>query len=154
MKRTFAALLIPAALLLMSCADTSQGDVSATASDAVVATTTIRTHPQTPVVATQVPAPLTAKKPGGSMPAHFCGFTHYSGATYYAQYLYGQSGSASDLGICTAGTPLTQEQFIDLELTRECVLSDDRSIKQKRGIVSYYSDGSAAGTAAVQAFCS
>ncbi|QXW03986.1 hypothetical protein [Rhodococcus globerulus] len=87
------------------------------------------------------------------MPAHFCSFTHYSGATYYVQYLYGQSGSASNLGICAAGKPLTQEEFIDLDLTRECVLSDDQSIKQKQGIVFYYSDGSAAGVAAIQDFC-
>lgn len=87
------------------------------------------------------------------MPAHFCSFTHHSGATYYVQYLYGQSGSASDLGICTAGKPLTQEEFLDLDLTRECVLSDDKSIKQKRGIVSYYSDGSIPGIAAIQDFC-
>lgn len=87
------------------------------------------------------------------MPAHFCSFTHYSGATYYVQYLYGQSGSVSDLGICTAGNPLTQEEFLDLDLTRECILSDDLSIKQKHGIVSYYSDGTAAGVAAIQDFC-
>lgn len=155
MKRTFAVLVIPAAIALSACTSAGQDDTDAsttvTAAASVVAT--IKQSTEKPSPTPQLPAVTTTKKSGGPMPAHFCSFTHYSGATYYVQYLYGQSGSVNDLGVCTAGTPLTQEQFIDLNLTRECVLSDDLSIKQKRGIVSYYSDGSPSGTAAVEDFC-
>lgn len=152
MKRMVLTLAIPAAFILSACTSENQTDDSASTSAAIAVTTISQAQTQAPAVSTQIPAPTT-KASGGTMPAHFCSFNNYSGATYYVQYLYGQSGNSADLGVCAAGKSLTQEQFTDLNLTRECVLSDDLSIKQKRGIVSYYSDGTAAGAAAVQGFC-
>ncbi|MCJ0905595.1 hypothetical protein [Rhodococcus sp. ARC_M6] len=59
----------------------------------------------------------------------------------------------ANLGPCTYGEALTQEEFTELDLERQCVLADDASIALRGGTVSYYADKSSGRVAAAEEQC-
>ncbi len=94
-------------------------------------------------------------KPGspGYVPGAYCANTHYNGAEYYIHFLPTPTDSG-DVGLCgSAQRTLTQQQFRDLNLTMQCQLSDEKTMRQKHGIVAYYSDPSPKSVKAAKAMC-
>ena len=86
-------------------------------------------------------------------PGVYCSYGHFNGADYYVQFV--PSPGKTGEGLCgSAPKKFTADEFRKLDLTRQCVLSDDRSILQKGGMVSYYSDSSPKSVEAAKSFCS
>lgn len=82
----------------------------------------------------------------------YCSYGHFNGADYYVQFV--PSPDKAGEGLCgSAPRKFTADEFRKLDLTRQCVLSDDRSIHQKGGMVSYYSDRSPKSVEAAKSFC-